>query len=274
VVFVACGGVCLARARAIAPERAAWGLIGAGLLLYACGSVVYNTDLASATVTFPSRADTLWLSLYPLSFAGMVALVRARHVQVTASLWLDAMIGASAVAAVAAVFVLPPVLELTSGSATAARVAYPLAGLILTGFAVVLWGAGRWRLDTWCALAAGFALIAIGDSAYVVAQAAGGWDPGSLADIPYIAGTILLAVAAWRSEPRRRDVPNARVALPIAFTVTAFALVSYEAFADLDVLAVVLIRLTLLAVVLRLGVTLCGCPVSVPISRRWRPRIR
>jgi diguanylate cyclase (GGDEF)-like protein len=256
VVFVACGGVCLARARAIASERAVWGLIGAGLLLYACGSVVYNTDLASATVTFPSRADTLWLSLYPLSFAGMVALVRARHVQVSASLWLDAMIGASAVAAVAAVFVLPPVLELTSGSATAARVAYPLAGLILTGFAVVLWGAGRWRLDTWCALAAGFALIAIGDSAYVVAQAAGGWDPGSLADIPYIAGTILLAVAAWRSEPRRRDVPNARVALPIAFTVTAFALVSYEAFADLDVLAVVLIRLTLLAVVLRLGVTL------------------
>jgi hypothetical protein len=85
---------------------------------------------------------------------------------------------------------------------------------------------------------------------------------------------MLLAVAGWRSEPRRRDVPNARVALPIAFTVTAFALVSYEAFADLDVLAVVLIRLTLLAVVLRLGVTLCGCPVSVPISRRWRPRIR
>jgi diguanylate cyclase (GGDEF)-like protein len=253
VVFLACGGICLARAGAIAPERTAWGLIGAGLLVYASGSVVYNFDVASgATVAFPSRSDTLWLSLYPLSFAGMVALVRARHVQVNASLWLDALIGGSAVAAVAAVFVLPPVVELSAG----AGVAYLLCDLVLTGFAVVLWGAGRWRLDAWCALAAGFALIAIGDGAYLVAQAGEGWDPGSLADLPYAAGTMLLAAAGWRSEPRRRDVPNARVALPIAFTVTAFALVSYEAFADLDVLAVVLIRLTLLAVVLRLGVTL------------------
>ena len=259
MVFLACGGVCLARAHAFASERTAWGLIGAGLLFYASGSVVYNLDLASAaTVTFPSRADTLWLALYPLSLAGMVALVRARHVQVNASLWLDAMIGGSAVAAVAAVFILSPVVEVAAGAgpATAAQLAYPLFDLVLTGFAVVLWGAGRWRFDAWCALAAGFACIAIGDSAYVVAQSGEGWDPGSLTDLAYAAGTMLLAVAAWRSEPLRRDVPNARVALPIAFTVTAFALVSYEAFADLDVLAVVLIRLTLLAVVLRLGVTL------------------
>ena len=67
----------------------------------------------------------------------------------------------------------------------------------------------------------------------------------------------MLAVAAWRSRPRLRDAsPNARVALPIAFTVTAFALVSYEAFVDLEPLAVALIRLTLLAVVVRLGLTL------------------
>jgi diguanylate cyclase (GGDEF)-like protein len=44
--------------------------------------------------------------------------------------------------------------------------------------------------------------------------------------------------------------------LPIAFTVTAFALVSYEAVVALDPLAVVLIRLTLLTVVVRLGLTL------------------
>ena len=67
---------------------------------------------------------------------------------------------------------------------------------------------------------------------------------------------MLLAVAAWRSQPHRRGVPNSRVVLPIAFTVTSFALVCYEAFVDLDVLAVALIRLTLLAVVLRLGLTL------------------
>jgi GAF domain-containing protein len=46
------------------------------------------------------------------------------------------------------------------------------------------------------------------------------------------------------------------VALPIVFTVISFGLVSYEALSDLDVLAIALIRLTLLAVVLRLGLTL------------------
>ena len=97
----------------------------------------------------------------------------------------------------------------------------------------------------------------MGDSLYVVAQAGGGWAPGTIVDLPYAAGSILLAVAAWRSRPGRRDTSaNARVALPIAFAVTAFALVSYEAFVDLEPLAVALIRLTLLAVVVRLGLTL------------------
>ena len=149
--------MCLARAHAIAAERTPWSLIGVGLVLYAGGSVVYNLDLSSgAEIGFPSRADTLWLSLYPLCFAGMVSLVRARHVQVNASLWLDALIGGSAVAAVAAVFLLPPIFEPVVGEGweTAARLAYPLADLLLTGFAVVLWGAGRWRFDAWFGLAA------------------------------------------------------------------------------------------------------------------------
>jgi diguanylate cyclase (GGDEF)-like protein len=259
VVFLACGGVCLARARAVAAERTPWNLIGIGLLLYASGSVLYNVELAGgAAISFPSRADALWLSLYPFCFVGMVALVRARHVQVNASLWIDAVIGGSAVAAVAAVFLLPPVLELAMGEGweSAAQLAYPLSDLLLTGFAVVLWGAGRWRLDTWLALAVGFALIAVSDGAYVIAQTGGGWLPGSLGDLGYAAGSMLFAVAAWRSQPRQRGVPNSRVALPIAFTVTSFGLVSYEAFVTLNVVAVALIRLTLFAVVLRLGLTL------------------
>ena len=46
------------------------------------------------------------------------------------------------------------------------------------------------------------------------------------------------------------------MALPIVFTVTAFLLVVYEAFTQLDPVAVAMIRLTLLAVVVRLGLTL------------------
>jgi diguanylate cyclase (GGDEF)-like protein len=259
-VFLVCGVICLARARRFAAERTPWSLIGAGLVLYAAGYVVYHAELtAHPAVSFPSAADLLWLSLYPLSFAGMVGLVRARHVHVNASLWLDAMIGGSAVAATAAVFLLPPVFDLTvtAGWAGAAQLAYPLCDLLLVGFAVVLWGTGRWRFDTWVALAAGFGLIAVSDTMDVVAQAGAVWVPGSFVDLPYVGGAILFAFAAWRSQPRPRDASaNSRVALPIAFTVTAFALVTYEAFVPLGTLAVALIRLTLLVVVVRLGLTL------------------
>jgi hypothetical protein len=44
--------------------------------------------------------------LAPLTLAGMIGLVRARHVHVNASLWLDGMIGGTVVAALAAVFAL------------------------------------------------------------------------------------------------------------------------------------------------------------------------
>jgi diguanylate cyclase (GGDEF)-like protein len=259
-VFVACGAACVARALRLPAERAAWGPIGVGLLLYAGGSTLYNLELAANNdLTFPSRADALWLMLTPLTLAGMIGLVRARQVHVNASLWLDGMIGGTVVAALAAVFALDPILatSVRESWASAAHLAYPLGDLLLMGFAVVLWGAGGWRIDTWFGLAAAFALIAMSDAIYVTAQLGAGWTPGTSNDVGYAAGSLLIALAAWGSRRRGGEPsPTARVALPIAFTVTAFLLVVYEAFTELDPVAVAMIRLTLLAVVVRLGVTL------------------
>ena len=115
-VFAACGAACVARALRLPAERAAWGPIGFGLLLYAGGSTLYNLELAADNdLTFPSRADALWLMLAPLTLAGMIGLVRARHVHVNASLWLDGMIGGTVVAALAAVFALDPILATSVG---------------------------------------------------------------------------------------------------------------------------------------------------------------
>jgi hypothetical protein len=47
-VFAACGAACVARALRLPAERAAWGPIGVGLLLYAGGSAVYNLELAAS----------------------------------------------------------------------------------------------------------------------------------------------------------------------------------------------------------------------------------
>jgi hypothetical protein len=146
VVIFGSGTACLLRATALATERRAWQLIGAGLVLYASGSVVYNVALASSPeVPFPSAADVLWLSLYPLAFTGVVLLVRARHPNVNASLWLDGFIGGSVVTAFCAVFVLHPTFDVIvdNGTASALRLAYPTFDLLITGFAVVLWASGE-----------------------------------------------------------------------------------------------------------------------------------
>ena len=259
MVFLACGGVCLARARALAAERTAWSLIGIGFVLYASGSVVYNVELsAGAAVAFPSCADALWLSLYPLSFAGMVALVRARHVQVNASLWIDGVIGGSAVAALAAVFLLPPVVRPGRRARMDERRAARLPTVGPAAHRLRRRPVGSEPLATGHLARARPRVRADRHQRRRLCRRA---DGGGLAarlagDIGYVAGSILVAGAAWRSQPRQRGTPNSRVALPIAFTVTSFALVSYEAFVSLNIVAVALIRLTLFAVVLRLGLTL------------------
>ena len=138
-------------------------------------------------------------------------------------------------AAVAAVFLLPPIVEPVVGRAgrpprgsptrwptSCSRASPSSSGARAAGGSTP---GSRSRL--------GFALIAVSDSVYVRAQTGDGWSPGTLGDLGYAAGSMRspcgLALAAGG-----RGVPTSRVVLPIAFTVTSFALVCYEAFAELD----------------------------------------
>ena len=146
--------------------------------------------------------------LAPLTLAGMIGLVRARHVHVDASLSARRDDRRHRGGGAAAVFALHPILATSVGEnwASAALLAYPLGDLLLMGFAVVLWGAGGWRIDAWFGLAAAFALIADERRHYVAAQLGGGWTPGTSNDLGYAAGSLLIALAAWGS---RRTVGEA-----------------------------------------------------------------
>src|SRR4051812_49166201 len=133
VAFLGCGAMTLARARTAARNRAPWLLLGAGLVFYAGGSVYYNLAFGSdSTPPFPSAADALWLTFYPLALAGIVLLARRRLRDVAASVWLDGAIAGSVVAAAAAALVLQPVFDVTvgNGAASVARLGYPVGDLI------------------------------------------------------------------------------------------------------------------------------------------------
>lgn len=85
-----------ARALFIRQDRWAWALLSIGLLTYGGGNI-----LAIGVVTFPSAADALWLPLYPLGYACIVLLLRQNAQRWHASMWLDGLVAALGVSAVA-----------------------------------------------------------------------------------------------------------------------------------------------------------------------------
>ncbi|MBA3348631.1 MAG: hypothetical protein H0T13_08740, partial [Actinobacteria bacterium] len=99
----------LLRAAVAGAERRGWSLLGAALIAWGAGSVYYSAVLWTADpMPFPSPADGLYLAVYPLAYAGLASLARARSGARSQLSWLDAAIGGLAVAAVGAAAVFAP----------------------------------------------------------------------------------------------------------------------------------------------------------------------
>jgi two-component system cell cycle response regulator len=238
-------------------ERAAWLLIGAGLLVYASGGVVWLTG--ETPTTFPSPADWIWLGMYPLLLAGLVVLVRARGLGSHSSVWLDGLLAALALATVGAALIFEPVWQRALDTDATFAFALPLADLLLTGFVVLVCAVQGWRLDrTWLTLGIAFVLLGGADNFYVVSSIAGGWAPGGLLDLPYAVAILLVAYAAWQPRGPKAEVDptGMRVlALPAASALAAVLITIYDQVADLSAVTRALDALTLLAVVARLAFT-------------------
>ncbi|MEA2405168.1 MAG: hypothetical protein QOE08_1815, partial [Thermoleophilaceae bacterium] len=103
---------CLTRAIRIREGRAPWLVLGGGLLLWA-GAEIYNTAFLSqlADPPYPSISDVMWLAFYPASYVAILLLVRSRMRDRRASLWLDGLVAALAVAAIGEVLVFQPVMR-------------------------------------------------------------------------------------------------------------------------------------------------------------------
>ena len=101
-------------------EGLAWGLIGAGSLLWACGDVYWTLVLAdNAVIPVPSVSDAGYLAFYPLVFAGLCLLVRSRVEGAPKTLWVDGLTAALAAAAMSAEVFLQAVLHTVAGTRSA-----------------------------------------------------------------------------------------------------------------------------------------------------------
>jgi diguanylate cyclase (GGDEF)-like protein len=254
------GVLCLARAYAGAGERIAWGLLGASLLVQAAGEVYWTLALSDLTdAPYPSVADAMWLAAYPLRYAALIVLVRARLRGVfRSSYWLDAAIAACAVAAGAAALVFPAVLETTGGSvgAVATNLAYPVFDFLLLALAVGMLALSGWRPGrAWALLAAGFAVTGVADCIYLYQAARGTYIEHTLLDPLWPLGALLVAAAAWQRAPARRILLDDRriVVVPSLFAIGALALLLLDHARPITTLAIVLAAATIVLSAFRMA---------------------
>jgi two-component system cell cycle response regulator len=254
--------VVLVRAAVVEAERGAWLAFGIGLLLWGLGQTYYSAVLYYADpAPFPSPSDALFLAFYPASFVALVLLLRARMPHLEPLAWVDGLIGALAVAAVAAALIFPPVLEALGGSPLGVGVslAYPAADLVLLGllsgaFAATKWGAERSLL----LIAAGLLLFGASDVVYlsVLGQST---QALNLASVGWPLAFLLVAAASWLPVPARGSAvargDRRRIVVPVLMSLAGIAVLATGSFVHIGLVAVGCGVACLAAVLVRLLIT-------------------
>ena len=244
-------------------ERLQWALLGFGLLCWATGDLYWTVALRDmASPPFPSVDDVLYFAGYFFILAGLVIYVRARVGRMTAVVWTDMAIGALCVTAIGASLLMDFVLANTTGTPLeiVAAVGYPALDLTILavaagGVALTGWRPGR-ALGL---IAAGVACAAIGDAVYTYQSLAGTYTSASWNNFLWPLATILIASAALQPSPKHRETEPAEgwraFASPTIFALAVLALLMLER-QDMNEPAVAALTVaTLLAVVVRLGLT-------------------
>ncbi len=274
-VMLGAAASCLLRAAMVENERLAWSLVGAGLLVWTGGEIYYEAVLAgAASVPVPSPADAGYLLFYPLTYAGLIVLLRERIGSFPFTRWLDGLIAGLAVAALTAALVLGPIADASSSGSSlevATNLAYPIADLTLLALVVSAAAFTGWRPgSTWSLLGAGLLVLGVSDVVYLLQSAQGTYVEGGLLDAAWPLGALLLAGAAWIAPGARRRVhPRGlrMAAVPVGAALLAIGVLAAERTEDLPAASEVLALITLLLVIGRLGLSLRRSNVSLASSK-------
>jgi diguanylate cyclase (GGDEF)-like protein len=261
-VVLGAAAIVLWRAARIEAERKAWLWLGTGMLFWALGQTYYSVVLYYAEpAPFPSPSDLGFLAFYAASFVALVLLLRARVAHLEPLAWVDGLIGALAVAGVAAALIFPPVLEALGGSplGVAVSLAYPCMDLVLLGLLSGAFAASRWRLGgTWLLIAAALLLFGACDVVYlsVVGQSTFALN---LASVGWPLAFLLLATASWlpafESAVGAARADGGRIVVPIAMAAVGVSLLAAGSFTPIGAAAVALGVACLAAVLVRLVFT-------------------
>ena len=246
--------------------RAAWCLIGASALAWGAGELAwsYFEVVLGQAVPFPSVADIGFTLSVPLGVAGLLAIPTApSRPTVLIRTILDGLVAASALLLISWATVLGTAFASTNESPAVQALAlgYPVGDITVVTIALLVLSrtplAGR---ITTVLLAAGFMSLAVADSMFAYLTSLGSFGSGNLLDTGWVAGFLLIGLAAAvpraDSAPMPEPAPNRLqatlpyVPVPLALTVAVVAAAIHGIDLGLWITALVMVSLTLLSLVL------------------------
>jgi diguanylate cyclase (GGDEF)-like protein len=270
------GLFCLARAALRRLERAAWLIIGLGVLASAGGDVWWEVAGYDKSASVPSftPADGLWLSFYPACLAGIYLLVRSRVRRLHRGLALDAAIGALGMTAVGAALVWGALVKggvTDLGGDFPADLANLFGDLILIGVSCAAFAVTGWRPGRALGLLGTGLLVAAAADGFYLWQGVTGFEVGSTAITALTPGSLLLVgFAAW-APPARVSVAQVEgwrtIAIPSGFAFAALGVILVHALAPREELALGLAGATLATVIVRMTVALADHMKLLATSR-------
>jgi signal transduction histidine kinase len=261
VAIVLCGLAVAGRAVADRGDRAAWTALGIGLTGYGTVTIVAQPQLGHGLASVTPSAGALWLAFYPFLLACVVLLARSHAGRFDAGLVVDGLIGGVTLAALAAEVGLRPLLHhthqhLTGIAVDGIWVASDLALLgVMAGCAAL--AASRGQRERWL-LFAGGVVLAAGDalSLYHGTAAMAGLPGGPRQTVVPVAAVLLAMAAIVPSGPPRPTPARPVMGFTAVFALIAVALQALNLIGAANRVAMVLSVLVLLAVTIRVSLSL------------------
>jgi two-component system cell cycle response regulator len=250
---------CVVRTVRVRAERGAWLALTIAVGAWAVGELLYDFAYG-ASPPFPSVADVFYLGFYPPCYIGLLLLVRSRLSVFGGSLWVDGAMAAIASAALGAAVLFEVVLGSTDGSTgvIATNLAYPLGDILLISAVVGIFSLTGWKPDrTWGLIGVGLGATAIADGIFLFQSATNTYTEGTILDALWPAAILVLSAAAWQAPGRTAVELEGRplLATPLVCGLIGLGILSYDHFRPVNLLAASLAGATIIAVIVRTGMT-------------------
>ena len=265
--------------RASGRARPAWFLLGLSVLSWALGGLawtVYEVHLGRE-VPFPSLADVGYLLSVPLGVAALLTFPGARVTGIARLRpVLDGIVAAGALLFVSWATVLGPTFHAGSGSLLSQSIslAYPAGDVLNATIALLLLSRARGEHRVTIGLiGTALLILAVADTSFAWFSAQGAYASGNLFDTGFLAGFLLIGLAALRppapaeTEEQAELAPTRLALLPYAPLLLSlpFAVVLHQRGQPIDPF---LFYTSLTAIIAVLARQLLSLQVNVALGRQ------